>query len=314
MRFVIVGPGAMGSVFGAMLARGGHDVSLLGRPSLHLWALRDRGLNLTTRGGAIERAKLPATDDPAVAADADTIIVLVKTGETAEAMSAINPHVHPEQVVLTLQNGMGNAGNIRAALGKGPRILAGVTSQAATRTEPGSVVHSGEGPTIIGFVDEEDAPLAATLAGVFTAAGLPATSVVDIERWIWQKVAVNAAINGLTALGGFPNGVIATKPELLAAAEIIAEEAASVARAKGSELGGMRRAILETAHATADNRSSMLQDLEAGRRTEVDAIHGAILKAGEETGIATPVIQVIAALIEAKEQAMTQSASVQIDG
>lgn len=308
MRFAIVGPGALGSVIAATLSRSGHDVSLLGRPSPHLRALRERGLHLTTRNGDIEHLNLAATDDPAVVRGADAVIVLVKSGDTAAAMQAIRPHLHPGQVVLTLQNGLGNAECIGDILGEGARILSGVTSQAATRIEPGAVVHTGEGSTLIGFRNEREAPVAAQLAQVFTAAGLAAVATPDIDRWIWSKVAVNAAINGLTALGGITNGAIASDPMLLGAAEIIAEEAAAVARAKGFEIGGMRRAVLETATATADNRSSMLQDLDAGRRTEVAAIHGTILAAGEETGVDTPAIRVIAALIEAKERAMTMAA------
>ena len=155
---------------------------------------------------------------------------------------------------------------------------------------------------MIGYVDERYAGKAAELAAVFSDAGLPAVAVPDIDRWIWRKLAVNAAINGLTALGGFRNGAIAADDELLDAAETIAEEVATVARGRGIELGGMRRVVLETAVATADNRSSMLQDLDARRLTEVDAIHGAVLAAGIEVGVAAPAIQVIAALIRAKEK------------
>jgi 2-dehydropantoate 2-reductase len=151
-------------------------------------------------------------------------------------------------------------------------------------------------------VDERHAGKASELASVFSDAGLQAVAVSDIDHWIWRKLAVNAAINGLTALGGFLNGMIASDEPLLGAAETIAEEVASVARGTGIELGGMRRVILETAVATADNRSSMLQDLNARRPTEVDAIHGAVLAAGAQVGLAAPAIQVIAALIRAKEK------------
>jgi 2-dehydropantoate 2-reductase len=308
MRFVIVGPGALGGVIATMLARGGHHVALLGRPSPHLRALREHGLRLTTRRGDTEHVNFPASDDAAIVADADAIVVLVKAGDTAAAVNAIKAHVRTGQTVLTLQNGLGNAELISDLLGKGHSVLAGVTSQAAHRTGPGAVAHAGEGPTLIGALNERDAPNAAALARIFTEVGLPAAAVPDIERWIWRKVAVNAAINGLTALGGFPNGAIAADPDLLDVAEIVAEEAASVARAKGFEIGGMRRVVLETATATAENRSSMLQDLDAGRRTEVAAIHGAILAAGAETGIATPVIQTIAALIAAKVRSVNAAA------
>jgi 2-dehydropantoate 2-reductase len=307
MRFVIVGPGALGSVLGATLAEAGHQVVLLGRPSSHLDALRIRGLILTTRNGESRQIDMQATDDPTVVAGADVIIVLVKSGDTASAMQAIAPHIEEGSLILTLQNGLGNTARIRRALGRRARVLPGATSQAATRVGPGEVVHAGEGPTLIGFLGLHDAPHAQDLARVLSAAGWPAAATPDIKRAMWHKVAVNAAINGLTALGGFANGMIASDPDLLDSAEIIAEEAASVARAKGIELGGMRRAVLDTATATADNRSSMLQDIDAGRRTEVEAIHGAILAAGKETGVDTPAIRVIAASIRAKERMMAKA-------
>ena len=301
MRFVIVGPGALGSVIGATLSRRGHDVTLLGRLSPHLQTLREQGLRLEAPSGTINHVAIAATDDPAVVNQAETVIVLVKAGDTVPAMASIRPYVRADQVILTLQNGLGNAEKIRSALGAGPRVLVGVTSQAATRLGPGAVRHAGEGPTLIGVLDKQDSTAAAEVARVFAQSGLPAASVPDIEHWIWRKLAINAAINGLTALGDFANGMIASDASMLDAAEVIAEEVASVARGRGIELGGMRRAILETVAATANNRSSMLQDLEARRPTEVDAIHGAVLAAGEETGIAAPATQVIAALIRAKE-------------
>ena len=307
MRVVIVGPGALGGVLGAAFLRAGHDVVLLGRSSPHLHAIQVEGLRLQTLDGTVERIALTASDDPAVVADADVAIILVKSGDTAAAVDAICPYVRDGQTILTLQNGMGNAERVRAELGDAPRILAGVTSQAAMRTGPGSVVHTGAGPTIVGALDSECASAAAEVAAMFSAADLSAAAVPDIERWIWHKVAVNAAINGMTALGGFPNGAIAANPDLLDAAEVIAEEAASVARARGFELGTMRRAVAEIATTTAANRSSMLQDLEAGRPTEVDAIHGAILLAGAESGIATPAITVVAALVRAKERARSET-------
>ena len=309
MRFVIVGPGALGSLFAAALARRGHAVSLLGRRTPHLEALRDQGLRLEARDGTVERLTVRATHDPAVVNVADAVIVLVKSGDTASAMNAIRPYVSADQLVLTLQNGLGNVERIRSVLGPGPRILIGVTSQAATRLGPGWVKHAGEGPTLVGFLDERDAEAATTLTGVFANAGLPATTVPNIEHWVWRKLALNAAINGLTALGSFPNGAIATTPSLLDAAEIIAEEVASVAREIGIELGGMRRAILETANETKGNRSSMLQDLDAGRPTEVAAIHEAVLAVAGEAGIATPATRVIAALIRAKERAVSGAES-----
>jgi 2-dehydropantoate 2-reductase len=303
MRIVIVGPGSLGTIFGTALARGGHEATLLGRSSPRDGALHPRVTRLQSLSGSIDPISLPITSDPSIVAGADALIVLVKSFDTIAAMERIKPYVRQGLPILTLQNGLDNARLIRAALGDAPRVLPGVTSQAGMRPDGNLVVHTGQGPTLIGYENEQDVPLAAKLSRVFSAAGLPAASVPAVEREIWRKVAVNAAINGLTALGGFPNGAIIDEPDLLNAAETLAEEAAAVARAYGIELGGMRRAIVETATATARNRSSMLQDLEAGRPTEVQAIHGAIQEAAAEVGIATPAIDIIAALIRAKTRA-----------
>jgi 2-dehydropantoate 2-reductase len=300
MKFVIVGPGALGVVFGSAFVRASYSVSLLGRPSDNLEAMKRNGVELQALGGEVQLVEVAVTDDPAIVADADIIIVLVKTFDSVPAMRPIRSYVRPGTPVLTLQNGIGNARIIRDELGSGPVVLSGVTSQAAVRLKPNRVVHTGVGPTIIGFESELDAGVAIELAREFSLAGLPAASTPDIERAVWRKVAVNAAINGLTALGGFSNGAIVAVPDLLDVAESIGEEVAAVALGMGIDIGPVRRAIRETAHATSGNRSSMLQDIESGRLTEVDAIHGAILTEAGKVGVATPMIQVITALLRAK--------------
>jgi len=144
MRFVIVGPGALGSVIGATLSRQGHDVTLLGRRSPHLQILREQGLRIEAPDGTSGHVAIAATDDPAVVTHAETVIVLVKAGDTIPAMTSIRPYIRADQNILTLQNGLGNAKKIRSALGSGPRVLVGVTSQAAMQLEPGAVRHAGK--------------------------------------------------------------------------------------------------------------------------------------------------------------------------
>jgi 2-dehydropantoate 2-reductase len=298
---VIIGPGAMGSLFAAHLLRAGHVVSLLGRAPSGDTSL-PANIRVELRDGSVTELRHIVTTDPAVVATADVIIVLVKVADTPEALASIKPYVLPDQLILTLQNGLGAAERVHDVLGDVPRIVVGVTSQAAYRPDHCSVFHTGEGPTIIGPTNPDDFPAVVELSEIMTQAGLPAAAVRDVERWIWQKVAVNAAINGLTALAGVPNGAIIEESGLLDAAEIIAEEVAAVARARGIELGSVLRTIAETAAATSANRSSMLQDMDAGRKTEVEALHGAIVAAGQAAGIATPANQVLAALIRLHER------------
>jgi 2-dehydropantoate 2-reductase len=130
---------------------------------------------------------------------------------------------------------------------------------------------------------------------------LPAAAVADVERHVWRKLAVNVAINGPTALAGVPNGAVATEADLGQAAEILAGEVEAVARTRGLELGDVAAAVAEVVRSTAANHSSMLQDLEQGRRTEVAAIYGAVVAEATRVGLAVPTTRVVAALLAARE-------------
>lgn len=293
----------MGSLVAARFALVGFDVSLLGRPSAHLSAIRDRGLILA-EGGERRTVPLTATDDPAAVSGHDLVVLLVKAWATAASVAPLAPHLSTQSTLVTLQNGLGNAAAVRSALppDSRPNVLVGVTSQAALRAEPGVVRHTGTGPTVLGREDGAADGRLADAAGAFAAALPPTVAVTDIERWAWRKLAVNAALNGLTALAGVPNGGILTDPGLRAAAGDLAREVESVARGRGLELGDVVAAVEEVARATAANRSSMLIDLDAGGPTEVEAIYGAVLKAGAATGIDTPANRVVAALLRARAE------------
>lgn len=303
-RFVVVGAGAMGSLVAARLALASVAVRLLGRPSPHLAAIAGGGLRLAELDGSVQTVALAATDRSAVAADADVVIVLVKTWATGEALTPLRSRLRAGTMVLSLQNGLGNAAVIRAALGTGPPadVVLGVTSQAALRAAPGVVRHTGVGPTWIGREGGEIDARLRDVADTFSAAGLPTVAVPDVERAVWRKLAVNAAVNGLTALAGVPNGAIVADPGLREAAGILAGEAEAVARGHGLELGDVGAAVDAVARATAANRSSMLRDLERGVRTEVEAIHGALVAAGAAVGIDAPANRVVAALVRARER------------
>lgn len=298
MNFVVVGPGAMGTLFAQALALAEHPTVLLGRHSSKLPGESHRVV--ASLDGSRERLRVPITTDPRIVRDADVILVLVKTFSTVQAMTRVAEHLRPSAVVLSLQNGLGNAEVIRSCVGPAPHVLVGVTSMAGMRGADGVVLHTGVGPTIIGYETPQEREAAERISLALRDAGIATAVSGDIARLVWQKVAVNAAINGLTALGAFPNGRIAEEPDLLLAADIIADEVATVASAEGVELIGVRQILLDTVLSTAANRSSMLQDVEAGRQTEVDSIHGAVVAAGLQHGIACPTTSTIAALIRAK--------------
>jgi 2-dehydropantoate 2-reductase len=293
----------LGTVFGVALQRAEHDVVFLGRSGNESRAsvATDVGY-VISRDGTAEQVGIDVTRDPSFVADADLVIVLVKTPDTVEAMERVAPFLSPDTPVVTLQNGLRAAERIRAVLGRDQCVIPGHTSQAATRTENHEVVHTGTGLTQIGFGDDRDRLAAEWISAIFTEAGIP-TSVVDsIEHEIWQKVAVNAAINGVTALCGVANGAVVDNPALRGVALEVANETMIVAATKGFNLSSVEEAVIATATATAENRSSMLQDIDAGRPTEADAIYGEIQRAAQETGVATPRIDALLALIDARSR------------
>jgi 2-dehydropantoate 2-reductase len=289
-NIAVIGAGALGSVFASALLNAGNFVTLLGRRLTP-------DISVCEPPCAIQQTQLRVETDPATISDAKFVLMLVKAYDTEVATRSIAPFLAPESTVITLQNGLGSAERISAHLPGSQVVLSGVTSQAARRVSPGLVIHTGSGPTVIGYRNEVERTRAERVRTVLVNAGIPTSITGDIDRFIWQKVAVNAAINGLTALARVPNGAILSQPPLTAAAEVVLDEATAVAAAHGYDLPGIRQTLRSTIQATAENRSSMLQDVEAGRRTEVDAIYGSLIEAGHERGLALPALTVIDALV-----------------
>jgi 2-dehydropantoate 2-reductase len=308
---VVVGAGAMGSLLAARIVSAGETVTLLGRPSAHMEAIRTQGLTIQELDGTKQVVRIPLAVDPEDARTADLVVVLVKTYATTEAIGPLRSHLSNAAIVLTLQNGLGNAAALRAILspgGRGPReILTGVTTQAAYRDQPGVIVHTGQGQTVIGRESGGASPRTGEVVSQLTKSGWPAKAVVDIDRWIWRKLAINAAINPLTALSGRTNAAIADDPFLWAAAKGLAEEAAAVAAARGLDLGDIGRALADVARATGQNRSSMLADLDSGIRTEIDAINGAVVVEGKRLGVPAPANQLAFSLVTLREQEIAEA-------
>ena len=298
---------------GAMQAGGSDDatgrpeqVILYGRPSEHIAAIQRDGVVLTELDGTAHSVPVIATSDPADVEGSELVIVLVKSWATGESVKPLKAHLTRDAVVLTLQNGLGNAAQLRSALlhdGVRPHVWLGVTTQAALRTAPGRVSHTGEGITVIGRKSSEVNPRLQQVAATMTAANIETHAVDDIHRWVWRKLAVNAAINPVTALAGVPNRAVRENPDLQRACRLLASEAVAVAAARGLALDEQQlmNTINDVAEATGDNRSSMLVDLEHGMRTEIDAINGAIVKEAQRRGVEVPANQLVLSLIRACE-------------
>jgi 2-dehydropantoate 2-reductase len=287
-RIAIIGVGALGCLFGARLSRVA-DVVLVGHWPEQLVALQNHGLQLTAPGGQQHHYPLCATDDLRQVSRADLILLLVKSPQTERAARQAAQILAPAGVALTLQNGLGNLDILAAAVGK-ERAIAGVTTQGATVVAPGWVRHAADGSTQLGRAPGLTAAITA-VARLFEEAGLQTELVDHVDSLIWGKLAVSAAINPLTALLNVANGYLAEEGAARRIMLAAAREVAAVAAAEGVSLpyadAGER--ALDVARATAGNESSMLQDVKRGALTEIDAICGAVVRLGQQHGVATPV-------------------------
>lgn len=298
MRVVVFGAGAMGSLVGGLLSQH-HDVTLVGRKA-HIEAVRAHGLAIIGATQLVARPKVALTAGEA--ATPELLILTVKAYDTARALRDAKPLLGPRTAVLSLQNGLGNLEAVTAAVGEA-LALGGVTTHGVTFVEPGHVHHAGVGYTRIGAASPASAPLAAEVAAALTAAGMPAEPVEDVGAELWAKVIVNAGINPLTAITGLPNGEVLAQPGLKALMEATVREAEGVARAAGVRLpeGDLVERARLVSRLTAQNKSSMLQDIERGRRTEVDSICGAIVATARAHGTDAPLNAALLALVRGIE-------------
>ncbi len=282
------------------------DVLLYGRPSEHLESIRNNGLQLTERDGQTNTIRLNVSTNPADVAGSDVVIVLVKAWATGEACAPLAPYLQRNTIVLTLQNGLGNAKSLREVLtfkGVRPHVWMGVTTQAAVRTSPGKVTHTTDGLTAIGRRTPEINDRLASLASTLRDNGWRTNAVADIHRWVWRKLAVNSALNPTTALAAVPTRSVALDPDLLQAARVIIEEVVAVAAKEGVRLHAdtLVEVMENFALSTANPYTSMYVDLEQGLRTEIDAINGAVVRHARRHNVPVPNNLMMYRLISAHE-------------
>lgn len=212
--------------------------------------------------------------------------------------------------VLVVQNGLGVAEEVAEVL-PGAAVITGVSYQAANRVDEGEVNHVANLQTYLGYPGREPDEAAHRVAALLDAAGLPAGAEADVTPFVWSKLLVNAAINPVAALAGVANGEVASRPSLRAMAEAIAAEGQAVARAVGVALSfaDAAAAAITTARKTAANRCSMLQDLDAGRPTEVEYLNGALVRLAEPHAVAVPVNRAVATLVRQVSAARSGAAT-----
>jgi len=300
---IIGGAGAMGSVFGSFLFNGGNDVHLVDVSKTSVDQINSAGLTVKNSAGESRVAAVPATTDPATVGEVDLIITFVKCYHTEAAIRAAAPMIGDSTTVLSLQNGWGNAQRISDIIGK-ERVVVGVTYHSASLLEPGVVRHNAAGITHIGELDGKLSERLGSIAAAFSEAGLDVHQSSQIVSDIWSKLALNVCTLPTSALLRFTAGELPKHNGTLELMRSLLHETALVANAQGIQLDEEERwksivALLERAGA---GKSSMLQDVENRRLTEIDVINGAITKAAATTNIETPYNLAMVQLIKALEE------------
>ncbi|MEA3349301.1 MAG: 2-dehydropantoate 2-reductase [Chloroflexota bacterium] len=287
---LIVGTGALANLFAARLAAAGVGVTMLGSWPEGLAALRQDGVRLGDQVYPVI-----ATADPADCAGARLALVLVKSWQTERAARQLAECLAPDGIALTLQNGLGNNAILQRYLGA-ERSGAGVTTTGATLLGPGHVRPGGEGIISLG-----QHPRLGKMIQLLRDSDFSVEVAPDLESLTWSKLLINVAINPLTALLRVPNGQLLEIPSARNVITAAVLEVARVAQSKNISLtfDDPVAAAEDVAHRTAANRSSMLQDTSRGAPTEIDAICGAVVAAGEECGIPTPVNRTLWQLVRA---------------
>ena len=298
-RVAVMGAGAVGSYFGAMLARAGCDVTLVARPA-HVAAMRRDGLRLESAHftGAVP---VRADTDAAAIAGAGLVLVCVKSTDTETAAAAMAPHLGPATLVLSLQNGVDNAARLAAALQRD--VIPAVVYVATEMAGPGVVRHHGRGELVIGALEAADQarllPRLQSVVEVFAAAGVPVRIAQTVAAELWSKLIVNCAYNAISALAQAEYGRLATDPAIVAVMHDVVDEALAVAAALGISLPreATHDAVRRIAMTMAEQRSSTAQDVAARKPTEIEHLNGTVVRRGAELGIATPVNRTLHALV-----------------
>ena len=299
MKIAVVGAGAMGSLFGAMLAEAGNEVWLYDVWVEHVQTINKDGLSIE-REGKTRTLSIEATTDPEQIGQAELVIIFVKSTHTASAAKTARKIAGSDGAVMTLQNGMGNA-DILSEFINPERVLAGTTSHGATMLGPGSIRHAGVGATTIGTwaETEQGRERARKLSDFFTRIGIESEAVDDVRSVLWNKLLINIGINAITALTAIKNGRILDLEITRELSRNAVEEAMKIA---GKMNIKVREDAVEhvyaVAEATAVNRSSMGQDVDNKRQTEIGTINGFIVRQAKRLGLQAPVNETLTALVE----------------
>ena len=297
MDITFIGAGAMGGLFGYFLAQSGQNIFLMDIWEDHVSAINSLGLGVEFNGktGWMD---IPASSNMQDTQKSDLVIIFVKSTQTEQAAVQALKCLNDDGLVLTLQNGMGNADKISQVVDP-DRVIAGTTSHGATILGPGLIRHAGTGPTLIGMWSKKNNAALKNIKNVFCTAGIDTRIENNIHLIVWKKLIINVGINAITALTGIKNGIILDSPPTGELVRTAVKEACDVALAHGIKLpDDIAGQVFTIAKATGLNRSSMGQDVDHKRLTEIDAINGAIVSLAQKKGISVPVNQTLTALVQ----------------
>ena len=290
MRIAIMGSGGVGGYVGGRLAAAGQDVTFIARGA-HLAAIHERGLRIESALGDLTLSPAEATDDPAALGPVDLAIFAVKLYDTEAAAQAARALIGPATGVLTLQNGVDSVAVLSRVLGA-RHVIGGVAQIASTIAAPGLIRHTGMLARLqIGELDGAHSERVAALSQALDRAGVDHQVSDDIARDIWAKMVFLATFAGLTALARLPIGPVRDDPDTRALYAAGLAEALAVAHAKGIALPAdfVARTLARTDQLPPQMKSSLLHDLENGRRLELPWLSGAIVRMGQELGVPTPI-------------------------
>ncbi|WP_374679804.1 ketopantoate reductase family protein [Hydrocarboniphaga effusa] len=294
MKIAVMGAGAVGCYFGALLARAGHEVVLIGRPALVDKVRRD-GLWLESAAytGAVS---LQADTDAAAVGTAQLLLFCVKSGDTQSAGEAIAPHLSNDAFVLSLQNGVDNAQRLSAVLGR--EAVPAVVYVATAMAGDAHVVHHGRGELLIGASRHS-----AGIATLLTQAAIPTQVSERVVEALWNKLVVNCAWNALSAISRQPYGRLLESEGVIPLMRQVFDECLAVAGASGIPLGEpLWKAVLDIGMSMPGQHSSTAQDLTRGKRSEIDHLNGHVVRLGEIHGIPTPVNATLHRLVKLLEE------------
>lgn len=306
---ILGGGGAMGGLYGAWLAKGGHEVHLLDISKAAVDAINRQGLTLEHFDGSTETLHLPAATDAGRVGLVDLVLVEVKGRHTQSAAEGARPLVGDNTVVLTLQNGWGNAQKLAAILGA-DQVVSGISLHSGELLAPGHIRHSGVGGTTIGEANGKVTARMHALARVLAPTGKVNLSP-NVLKEIWTKLALNCSCLPSCALLRFRSGLMLELRNTTALMQAAMREAVAVAAAEGIPLTYEEtwRHLEEVVGEARQTRASMLQDVEHGRLSEIDTINGALVEAAEKHHIPVPVNQTLVWLVRAYDEELLRGAS-----